>query len=49
MDLLPVNVNTSYIYLELPEDPLLSYVKQLIREMQASGYQPVMLIRRMDM
>ncbi|SEN29112.1 protein-tyrosine phosphatase [Terribacillus saccharophilus] len=41
LDLLPVNVNTSYIYLELPENPLPSYVKQLVREMQAAGFHPV--------
>lgn len=41
MDLLAVNTNTSYLYLELPENPLPSYVKQLVREMQASGFHPV--------
>jgi protein-tyrosine phosphatase len=41
LDLLPVNVNTSYIYLEVPENPLASYMKQLIREMQAAGFHPV--------
>ncbi|MFS0562949.1 CpsB/CapC family capsule biosynthesis tyrosine phosphatase [Terribacillus sp. 179-K 1B1 HS] len=41
MELMPVNVNTSYIYLQLPENPLPSYLKQLIREMQASGFHPV--------
>nr|WP_318539438.1 CpsB/CapC family capsule biosynthesis tyrosine phosphatase [Terribacillus saccharophilus] len=41
LDLMPVNVNTSYIYLELPENPLSSYVKQLVREMQAAGFHPV--------
>lgn len=41
LDLMPVNVNTSYIYLELPDNPLPSYVKQLVREMQAAGFHPV--------
>lgn len=41
LDLMPVNVNTSYIYLELPDNPLPSYFKQLVREMQAAGFHPV--------
>ncbi|MFG6114170.1 tyrosine-protein phosphatase [Halobacillus sp. MO56] len=42
-EILPLNVDSSYVFVELPSDQVPQYTKQMLFDMQRAGYKPIIV------